>query len=204
MLLSRATGSYYFAAKGSFSPLLKSSSRAGFASVGDKLPSVDLQLGFPPKTYNVAEFCKDKAVIILGLPGAFTPTWSTKQIPNYLEHQDALRKKGIKNVIVYCVNDPAVMQAWAKDQKVGLSMLQLMADPKGDLTKALNMEMTHPGPTEKGLWGRCKRHAIYAVNGEIKAIQIAERDDDPAGDKHPEPTLANTMVEIIEKIQSSS
>ena len=121
MLLSRAR--CYFSTRGSLSLLLKSSSRAGFASVGDKLPSIDLQLGFPPKKYNVAEFCKDKSVILLGLPGAFTPTWSTKQIPNYLEHQDALRKKGIKNVIVYCVNDPAVMQAWAKDQKVGLVAL---------------------------------------------------------------------------------
>ena len=77
-----------------------------------------------------------------------------------------------------------------------------MADPKGDLTKALDMELTDPGPTEeKGLWGRCKRHAIYAVNGEIKAIQVAESDDDPAGDAHPEPTLAKAMLEIIEKIK---
>jgi hypothetical protein len=28
---------------------------------------------------------------------------STKQIPNYLEHQKALRKEGIRKVIVYCV-----------------------------------------------------------------------------------------------------
>jgi hypothetical protein len=28
---------------------------------------------------------------------------STKQIPNYLEQQKALRKEGIKKVIVYCV-----------------------------------------------------------------------------------------------------
>ncbi len=49
-------------------------SRAAFASVGDQLPSVELHLGFPPKKYNVAEFCKDKSVILVGLPGAFTPT----------------------------------------------------------------------------------------------------------------------------------
>jgi len=91
-----------------------------FASVGDSLPSVELHQGFPPKKYNLADFAKDKNVILLGLPGAFTPTWSTKQIPNYLENQDALRKAGVDTVIVYSVNDAAVMQAWAKDQKVGL------------------------------------------------------------------------------------
>ncbi|KAG7358885.1 AhpC/TSA family protein [Nitzschia inconspicua] len=167
-----------------------------FASVGDKLPSVELHLGFPPKKYNLAEFAKDKSILLVGLPGAFTP------IPNYLENQDALRKEGIDKVIVYCVNDAAVMQAWGKDQKVGLSMLQLMGDPAGELTKALDMEMTHPGPMEKGLYGRCKRHAIYAVNGEIKAINIAEREDDPAGDAHPEVTLADAMLEEIREVKS--
>jgi peroxiredoxin len=91
------------------------------------------------------------------------------------------------------------MQAWGKDQKVGLSLLNLMADPEGELTKALDMELTHPGPRGKGLIGRSKRHAIYAVNGEIKAIHIAEKDDDPAGDAFPELTLADTMLEAIRK-----
>lgn len=89
------------------------------------------------------------------------------------------------------------MQAWAKDQKVGLSILQLMGDPSGELTKALDMEMTHPGPISVGIIGRCKRHAIYAVNGEIKAVNISESDDDPAGDAYPENTLADTMLDVI-------
>jgi len=46
-----------------------------FACVGDKLPSVELYKGFPEvEKVNVAERCKDKSIIILGLPGAFTPT----------------------------------------------------------------------------------------------------------------------------------
>lgn len=91
------------------------------------------------------------------------------------------------------------MQAWAKDQKVGLSMLQLMADPESKLTRALDMELTHPGPIGKGLINRCKRHAIYAVNGEIKAIKVAESLNDPAGDDFPEATLADAMIEAIRK-----
>jgi len=169
-----------------------------FASVGDSLPSVELHQGFPPKKYNLADFAKDKNVILLGLPGAFTPTWSTKQIPNYLENQDALRKAGVDTVIVYSVNDAAVMQAWAKDQKVGLSMLQLMGDPAGELTKALDMNLTHPGPASVGIIGRCKRFAMYAVNGEIKAINVSEGEDDPAGDSHPENSMAEAMLEAIE------
>jgi peroxiredoxin len=81
------------------------------------------------------------------------------------------------------------------------SLLQFMGDPAGELTKALDMKMTHPGPQGKGLYGRCKRHAIYAVNGEIKAINIAEKEDDPAGDDFPEATLADTMLEVIAQVK---
>ncbi len=45
-----------------------------FASVGDKLPSIDLHLNFPPQKYNLADFCQNKKIILVGLPGAFTPT----------------------------------------------------------------------------------------------------------------------------------
>ena len=72
-----------------------------------------------------------------------------------------------------------------------------MADPAGELTKALDMELTADGPRGKGLLGRCKRHAIYAVNGEIKAINIAEKPDDPAGDADPTVTLVPAMLEAI-------
>ena len=42
--------------------------------VGTKAPSVDLDLGFPPSKVNLAERVAGKKVILVGLPGAFTPT----------------------------------------------------------------------------------------------------------------------------------
>lgn len=80
---------------------------------------------------------------------------------------------------------------------MGLSLLQLMADPASELTKALDMELNHSGPQGKGLFGRCKRHAIYAKNGEIKAVRISEKPDDPAGDDDPSLTLAESMMDAI-------
>jgi hypothetical protein len=43
-------------------------------AAGVKVPSIELDHGFPPKKVNVAEHVAGKKVIILGLPGAFTPT----------------------------------------------------------------------------------------------------------------------------------
>jgi hypothetical protein len=40
-----------------------------------KLPSVEVMQGFPDvEKINLAEYCSGKNVIVIGLPGAFTPT----------------------------------------------------------------------------------------------------------------------------------
>lgn len=100
-------------------------------------------------------------------------------------------------MIVYCVNDPAVMQAWAADQKIDGSFVTFMADPAAALTKAFGMEMTHDGPPSVGIIGRCKRFAVYAVDEEIKAVKVSEGPDDPAGDDDPSATLAEGMLKVI-------
>mmetsp|Transcript_9960 Transcript_9960/g.9645 ORF Transcript_9960/g.9645 Transcript_9960/m.9645 type:complete len:94 (-) Transcript_9960:280-561(-) len=91
------------------------------------------------------------------------------------------------------------MQAWAKNQKIGLSMLTFLGDPASDLTKALDLELTHPGPISIGLFGRCKRFAIHAEDGIINAIQVSEGPDDPAGDSNPSATLVEGILEAIRK-----
>jgi peroxiredoxin len=174
-----------------------SSNTLAFAAPS-KIPSVEVLQGFPDvEKINVAEYCSGKNVIIVGLPGAFTPTWSSTQVPGYLEEQEALKAAGVDEVIVYCVNDPSVMQAWGEDQGIKGSMVSFVADPAADLTKALDMEMTHPGPPSVGIIGRCKRFAIHAIDGEIKTVRISEGEDDPAGDDDPSATLADGMLEAI-------
>ena len=42
--------------------------------VGSKVPSYDLDFGFPPTKVDLASRVAGKNVIIVGLPGAFTPT----------------------------------------------------------------------------------------------------------------------------------
>ena len=42
--------------------------------VGDTVPSVEIDLGFPPSKVNVLEYAQGKTLILMGLPGAYTPT----------------------------------------------------------------------------------------------------------------------------------
>jgi len=89
------------------------------------------------------------------------------------------------------------MKAWAEDQGVGDSIITFMADTQGDLTKALGTTMTHPGPASVLGSPRCKRQAIYVDDGEIKAFEVAEAEDDPAGDDKPDVTLVENMLTHI-------
>ena len=89
------------------------------------------------------------------------------------------------------------VQAWGKDQKIEDSIVTFLADPAATLTKALDMEMTHPGPPSVGIIGRCKRFAIHADDCEIKAVKISEGPDDPAGDDDPSATLVDNMLKVV-------
>lgn len=95
------------------------------------------------------------------------------------------------------IPDPAVMQAWAEDQGIAGSFVNMMGDPAAELTKALDVEMTDPGPPSVGIVGRCKRFALHVVDGEVKYVAISEGPDDPAGDDDPSTSLAPAMLENI-------
>ena len=102
----------------------------------------------------------------------------------------ALKAKGIDEVIVYCTNDGAVMQAWGMDQGIGGSMVTFVADPNAELTKALGTALTAgdphnggDGPSAKLGPVRSKRVAFYAEDGVVKASAISEAPDDPAGER---------------------
>lgn len=106
--------------------------------------------------------------------------------------------------MLYCVNDMAVMNAWAKDQGVVGSIIKFYGDPTSAFTKHCGMIMDHPGPQSVGLYDRCKRFALYIDDGVVKHEALAEDlDFDPAGDDFPEKVLPPQMMAAIQKIQSA-
>jgi len=101
-------------------------------------------------------------------------------------------------VLVYCVNDGAVMQAWAKDQNIEGSIIRFLADTRCHFTRKNGMSILHPGPKEALGNIRCKRHVLVVEDGEVKHVEVSEEPDDPAGDNEPDgPITAKTRVEHI-------
>jgi peroxiredoxin len=60
------------------------------------------------------DYFKNKRVVIFSLPGAFTPTCSSQQLPGFEKSHSKLKDLGIDKVYCCSVNDSYVMNAWAK------------------------------------------------------------------------------------------
>mmetsp|Transcript_36552 Transcript_36552/g.81609 ORF Transcript_36552/g.81609 Transcript_36552/m.81609 type:complete len:115 (+) Transcript_36552:355-699(+) len=108
--------------------------------------------------------------------------------------QAELKAKGISDVIVYCVNDCAVMNAWAKDQGIEGSMLSFYGDSGSLLTKGTGLELDHPDVMQALGNPRCKRHAMIVDDMVVKKLFVAATDTDPAGDDDPSSTLVENIL----------
>ena len=62
---------------------------------------------------NSTDLFKDKRVVLFSLPGAFTPTCSTYQLPDYDNNYELFKSNGIDEVYCLSVNDSFVMNKWA-------------------------------------------------------------------------------------------
>ena len=178
-------------------PVRAAVGRAKFCECGRQNPRRDSGLWVPSDgSVCVRAVCRKKKIVFVGLPGAFTPTCSTKSIPGYLREQDALKAKGVDEVIVVAVNDGAVMKAWAKDQGTEDSFLTFLADTRCEFSKALDLTI-EPTPSLLGNT-RCKRYAMYVEDGVIKVLNVAEGPNDPTGDGNPTVSFVEKMLADLE------
>ncbi|CAH0535414.1 Peroxiredoxin [Vibrio stylophorae] len=114
-----------------------------------------------------ALFANHKTVLF-AVPGAFTPTCSDDHLPSYIIYADALKAKGVTQIICVSVNDPFVMKAWGKSQNT--EALTLLADGSADFTKALGLEM------DTGSFGgiRSQRYAMVIDDGVVSQLFVEE------------------------------
>ena len=111
-------------------------------NVGDKIPAATLRRKDENGITQIKtdELFKGKKTVLFSVPGAFTPTCSAKHLPGFVQNSDALKGKGVDQIICMAVNDAFVMDAWGKSQNVG-DKVQLLADGNGEFAKALGLDL---------------------------------------------------------------
>ena len=175
--------------------------------IGKKVPDVtfrtrvrDESVGGPNpfrwQDMTSADYFKGKRVILFSLPGAFPPTCSTYQLPDFEKMYPEFQAEGIDEIYCISVNDAFVMNAWGKSQN--LNNVKLIPDGSGEFTRKMGM-LVHKDNLGFGM--RSWRYAAIINDGQIEQWFEEEGysdncDSDPYGVSSPQ----NIMEKLKAKI----
>ena len=139
----------------------------------------------------------NKRIVMFGLPGAFTPTCSSKQLPAYEDMYNLFMDTG-KVDDIYClsVNDMFVMDAWGKD--LGIKNVKLIPDGDGGVVRQLGMLVDKPS-LNFGL--RSWRHSSLVVNGIVKKMFVEDGINNQGENGDPyEVSDPQTMLDYVKSL----
>ena len=115
------------------------------------------------KDVTTRDIFKDKRVVVFSLPGAFTPTCSSQQVPGYEKHYDEIKANGVDEVYCVSVNDAFVMNAWARDQ--GIEKVKMIPDGNAEFTEGVGFSTTFKN---RGFRQRSWRYSAVIIDGIIE------------------------------------
>ncbi|KAJ6779935.1 hypothetical protein PWT90_05356 [Aphanocladium album] len=122
--------------------------------------------GVPTKFPASSQF-KNKKVILVSVPGAFTPTCQANHIPSFTGKIAELKAKGVDQIVVIASNDPWVMSAWGKANNIHDEFIIFASDDECKFSKSIGWLAA---PTRTG------RYAIVIDHGKVTYAEL-----EPAG-----------------------
>ncbi|MBO6781998.1 MAG: peroxiredoxin [Alphaproteobacteria bacterium] len=175
--------------------------------IGKKTPNVTLKTrvrdesvgGDNPYRWEMVEtddLFDGKRVILFSLPGAFTPTCSTYQLPDFEKMYDDFKKNGIDEIYCIAVNDAFVMNAWAKQQ--GLKNVKVIPDGSGEFTRKMGMLVAKDN---LGFGMRSWRYAAVIDDGVVeKWFEEPGYSDNCETDPYGETSPQNVIDKLVEDV----
>ena len=133
-------------------------------------------------------------VVVFALPGAFTPTCSTYQVPEFVEKRDAMRACGIDKVYVLSVNDTFVMRKWLLEQDCA-GKIDFIPDGSAEFTKDMGMVLDM---SAVGFGKRSRRYAMVVDNGVIEKMFV----EPDATEDNPDPYEESTAENVLDYLRN--
>ncbi len=174
---------------------------------GDRVPDVTFKTRVRDETVNGEnpyrwqdmtsdDIFKGKKVVLFALPGAFTPTCSSFQLPGYEKACAEFKTLGVDTVICLSVNDAFVMFQWAKSQNV--ENIFMLPDGNGDFTREMGMLVKKES---LGFGNRSWRYSMLVEDSNIKKI-FSESGITDNGPTDPyEVSDENTMLNYLRELK---
>ena len=134
-----------------------------------------------------------KRVVVFSLPGAFTPTCSTYQVPGFEETYNDILATGVDEVYVVSVNDTFVMRKWMLDQNI--EKIKFIPDGNGEFTRQMGMLVDK---SNIGFGPRSWRYAMVVRDGVVeKWFEEPGREDNCDSDPYGETDPKNIMGYLV-------
>jgi peroxiredoxin len=144
-------------------------------SIGDRVPQADLFVPGEsgPEKMPSSDLFAGRKVVLVGMPGAFTPTCHRNHLPGFLENRDAILAKGVDEIVVLTTNDTHVLKAWA-EASGGKDKVRFVSDGNAEFVQKAGLANDS---SARGMGIRSKRFAMIVEDGVVTALLL---EDTPA------------------------
>ena len=139
-------------------------------SVGDDFPEVIFNWmddNFEVQKAGSSELFGDKKIILIGMPGAFSPTCSMRHLPSFIKSVQEFKVLGVEEIFCVLVNDVYVAKVWGESTGATKAGIKIITDPLSILAETLDMEFTVKGT---GLLRRLQRFTAVIKNNKIDRL----------------------------------
>ena len=156
--------------------------------VGDHLPQVTFRVNGPngPEARTTDDLFKGRRVVLIGVPGAFTPACHKNHLPGFVSNREAILARGVDAIAVTSVNDVFVQKAWQEASNAG--DLEFLADGNAEFAKAIGLELDGSG---FGLGPRSQRYSMLVDDGTVQILNV---EDSPS---KAEVSSAESMLRVL-------
>jgi glutaredoxin-like protein len=142
------------------------------------------------KEIDTDKLFKGRTVAVFSLPGAFTPTCSSTHLPRFNELAPTFRQNGVDQVVCIAVNDPFVMEEWAKNQEC--HNVFMLPDGNSAFTEQMGMLVDK---SDLNFGKRSWRYSMLVRDGVIEKMFI---EPDEPGDPF-KVSDADTLLRYVNK-----
>ena len=126
--------------------------------------SIDHENPFRWEDKSSVDIFGGKNIVVLALPGAFTPTCSSTHLPGFERKYEELKAKGVDEVYCLSVNDAFSMYQWSKQMCV--EKVKMLPDGNGEFSRLMGMLVKKEN---LGFGDRSWRYSMHVVDGVIQA-----------------------------------
>ena len=139
-------------------------------TVGDDFPEVIFNWmddNFEVQKAGSSELFDNKKIILIGMPGAFSPTCSMMHLPSFIKSVKEFKDLGVEEIFCVLVNDVYVAKVWGESTGATKAGIKIITDPLSILAETLDMEFTVKGT---GLLRRLQRFTAVIKNNKIDRL----------------------------------